>query len=95
MAGPVDDDYGLFIGGQWTKGKEGKTFNAYNPSNGDLLATAVEAGKEDVDLAVSAAWKAFESWKNVSPPERAAVLLKIADLIAILRHSEVFQAPSV
>jgi acyl-CoA reductase-like NAD-dependent aldehyde dehydrogenase len=81
MAGPVDDDYGLFIGGQWTKGKEGKTFNAYNPSNGDLLATAVEAGKEDVDLAVSAAWKAFESWKNVSPPERAAVLLKIADLI--------------
>ena len=81
MAGIVDSDYGLFIDGQWTQGREGKTFKAYNPANGDLLATCIDAGKEDVDLAVSAAWKAFESWKNVNPVERAALLLKIADLI--------------
>jgi acyl-CoA reductase-like NAD-dependent aldehyde dehydrogenase len=81
MTGPIDSEYGLFIGGQWTKGKGGKTFKSYNPANGELLATCIDAGKEDVDLAVSAAWKAFESWKNVSPGDRAAVLLKIADLI--------------
>jgi acyl-CoA reductase-like NAD-dependent aldehyde dehydrogenase len=81
MAGIVDSDYGLFIDGQWTQGRESKTFKAYNPANGDLLATCIDAGKEDIDLAVSAAWKAFESWKNVSPVERAALLLKIADLI--------------
>lgn len=81
MTGPIDGEYGLFINGQWTKGKEGKTFKAYNPANGELLATCIDAGKEDVDAAVSAAWKAFESWKKVSPQERAGLLLKIADLI--------------
>ena len=81
MNAHVDSDYGLFIDGKWTKGKQGKTFKAYNPANGELLSTCIDACKEDVDLAVSAAWKAFEGWKNVSPGERAAVLLKIADLI--------------
>lgn len=81
MSGPVDSEYGLFIDGQWTKGKDGKTFKAFNPANGELLATCIDACKEDVDLAVSAAWKAFDSWKKVSPQQRAAMLLKIADLI--------------
>ena len=81
MTKQVDGEYGLFINGQWTKGEAGKTFKAYNPSNGELLATCIDACKDDVDKAVSAAWKAFESWKTVSPRDRAAILLKIADLI--------------
>ena len=76
-----DDSYKLFIGGKWVNGSEGKTFKAYCPANGELLATCVDASKADVDMAVKAAWKAFESWKKVSPQERAAILLKIADLI--------------
>ena len=81
MTKQVDGEYGLFVNGQWTKGEAGKTFKAYNPSNGELLATCIDACKDDVDKAVSAAWKAFESWKTVSPRDRAAMLLKIADLI--------------
>lgn len=77
----MDSTYRLYIDGKWVDGKEGKTFKTYNPANGELLATCVDAGKEDVDLAVKAAWKAFPSWKNVSPQERARMLLKIADLI--------------
>jgi acyl-CoA reductase-like NAD-dependent aldehyde dehydrogenase len=77
----MDRYYKLFIDGKWVDGKEGKTFDTYCPANGELLATCVDAGKEDVDLAVQAAWKAFDSWKNTSPVERAAILLKIADLI--------------
>mgnify|MGYP000859423572 FL=1 len=77
----IDDSYKLFIGGKWVDGKEGKTFKSYNPSNGDYLCTCVEAGKEDVDLAVKSAWKAFETWQYVSPAERARMLNKIADLI--------------
>lgn len=76
-----DTNYKLFIDGKWVDGKEGKTFKAYNPSNGELLATCVDAGKEDVDKAVAAAWKAFETWKHVSPQERSRLLLKVADLI--------------
>lgn len=76
-----DQNYKLFIDGKWVEGVEGKTFKTYNPANGELLATCVEAGKEDVELAVKASWKAYETWKDVSPQERAAMLLKIADLI--------------
>jgi acyl-CoA reductase-like NAD-dependent aldehyde dehydrogenase len=81
MPKPMDESYKLFIDGKWVNGKEGKTFKSFCPSNGELLATCAEAGKEDVDKAVKAAWKAFESWKDVSPQERSGILLKIADLI--------------
>lgn len=76
-----DSHYQLFIDGKWVTSKEGKTFKAYNPSNGEVLATCVDAGKEDVDLAVKAATKAFETWRHESPQERSRLLLKIADLI--------------
>ena len=77
----IDDRYKLFIGGKWVDSTEGRTFQSYNPSNGEYLCTCEEAGKEDVDLAVKSAWKAFETWQYVSPAERARMLNKIADLI--------------
>jgi len=81
MEKPMDRNYKLFIDGKWVDGKEGKTFDSYCPANGELLSTCVEAGREDVDLAVEAAWKAFDSWKVTSPPERSEILLEIADRI--------------
>lgn len=77
----VDDSYKLLINGKWVDAKDGKTFQTYCPANGELLATCAEATREDVDDAVKAAWKAWETWKNVSPQEKSAMLLKIADLI--------------
>lgn len=81
MNKPMDDSYKLFIDGKWTAGTGSKTFNCYCPANGELLATCVNATKEDVDAAVKAAWKAWPAWKTVSPQARAAMMLKIADLI--------------
>lgn len=81
MDKPIDKNYQLLIDGQWVDAKDGETFETYNPANGELLATCANAGKEDVDLAVDAAWKAFETWKNVTPQEKSNLLLKIADLI--------------
>jgi aldehyde dehydrogenase (NAD+) len=77
----VDDSYKLLINGRWVDASDGKTFKTYCPANGELLATCAEATKQDVDDAVKAAWKAWESWKNISAQERAAMLLKIADLV--------------
>lgn len=81
MIKPVDENYNLLINGEWVQGSGDKTFKAYNPANGELLATCVDATKEDVDRAVEAAQKAFETWKDVSPQVRSGLLLKIADLI--------------
>jgi len=78
---PIDKNYQLLIGGRWVDAKDGETFETHNPANGELLATCANAGKEDVDEAVKAAWKAFETWKEVSAQEKSGILLKIADLI--------------
>jgi aldehyde dehydrogenase (NAD+) len=77
----ADSRYALFINGEWRESAEGKTFDSFNPANGTRLSTCADAGREDVDLAVSCAWKAHESWKSVSPKERSGLLLKIADVI--------------
>ncbi|AEE90341.1 aldehyde dehydrogenase B [Tepidanaerobacter acetatoxydans Re1] len=81
MNKPIDKNYQLLIGGRWVDAKDGETFETNNPANGELLATCANAGKEDVDEAVKAAWKAFETWKDVSAQEKSGILLKIADLI--------------
>lgn len=77
----IKDSYQLFIGGQWVDSADGKTFKSYCPADGRELATCAEATREDVDSAVESAWKAFESWKNTTVAQRAAVLNKIADII--------------
>ena len=81
MERPIDSHYKLLIDGKWVDAKDGATFETYCPADGSLLATCAQASQEDVDMAVRAAWKAFETWKDVSPQERSSILLKIADLI--------------
>lgn len=73
--------YQLFINGEFRPGSEGKIFESHNPATGEKLATLAEASKADVDLAVQSAWKAFPAWSQTSPAERAALLLKTADLL--------------
>lgn len=81
MRNEIDQHYKLYIDGKWTDASDGGTFEAYCPADGKLLATCANATKKDVDAAVAAAWKAFPEWKDVSAQDRAAYLLKIADLI--------------
>lgn len=81
MRAEIQKKYQLFIGGQWRDASDGKTFTTTCPADGSFLAECAEATKEDVDAAVKAAWKAFESWKHVTVNERAAILYKVADII--------------
>ena len=75
------EKYELFINGEFVEPKSGKYIATYNPANGEKLSEIADASKEDVDLAVSGAKKAFESWKHTSVKERATILRKIADVI--------------
>ncbi|TWJ19139.1 aldehyde dehydrogenase family protein [Geobacter argillaceus] len=81
MKKPMDDSYRLYINGKWVDASTGKTTDTYCPATGELLATCADASREDVDMAVKAAWKAWDSWKKIGPQQRSAMLLKIADLI--------------
>ena len=70
-----------FIDGESVDPAEGQTEDVINPATGEVIAEAPLSTKEDVDRAVAAAKKAFESWGVTTPAERAAALLAIADLI--------------
>ncbi len=78
----------LFIGGDWVKSADGKTFDTPNPATGKTLATVYEAGARDVDRAVKAAREAFDRgpWSRMSAAERSRLIYKLADLIA--EHQE-------
>ncbi len=77
----MQKEYQLYINGKWQPASDGGKFTSYCPANGEELATCAEATKEDVDKAVKGAWQAWQSWKNTTAAERAALLLKIADVI--------------
>ena len=73
----------MLIGGQWVASASGKVFDTYNPSSGEVLAKVAEGGSEDINRAVVAARKAFESgvWPKFAPSQRGRLLWKLADLI--------------
>ena len=73
----------MLINGHWVDSVSGKTFPSYDPSTGEVLATVAEGDKADIDLAVKAARKAFESgpWRKMSVSERGRLIWKLADLI--------------
>ena len=73
----------MLIGGKWVESVSGKTFETYNPATGEVLAHVAEGEQQDIDLAVKAARKAFESgpWPAMSPSERGRLLWKLAELI--------------
>jgi aldehyde dehydrogenase (NAD+) len=81
MPKPMDSSDKMLIDGKFVDASDGKTLKSYCPANGEFLASFPDATKEDVDTAVKAAWKAFESWKKISVTERQALLMKIADVI--------------
>ena len=81
MENPAQQSYQLFIGGKWVDASDGATLDVYCPANGEKLSTIADATKEDVDRAVDAAWKAFETWGKTDKAERAIILNKVADVI--------------
>jgi aldehyde dehydrogenase (NAD+) len=81
-------DQQMLIGGKWVNSASGKTFDTLNPATGEVICRVAEGDKADVDQAVKAARKAFESgpWARMNPSERGGLLLKLAD--AVEKHKD-------
>ena len=78
----LKEHYDLFINGKFVKPKSGKYFDTINPANEKVLAKVAEANEEDIDLAVKAARKAYNStWSKLSGKERGKYLYRIARII--------------
>lgn len=79
---PIDGRHRrMFIGGGWVDARSGRTMESRNPATGAVIATVPRADRQDIDVAVTAARKAFEGpWSRFKPYERQVLLLRIADL---------------
>ena len=77
----VQPRYGLFIGGRMVEPHSKKHFPTINPATEKKLAEASEADEVDVDRAVKAAARAFDSWSRLAPSRRARYLFRISRLI--------------
>jgi len=73
----------MLIDGQWVQAESGKTFDVIDPATTNVIGQVAEGDAADVDKAVKAARKAFESgpWPRMAPHERGRLLHKVGDLI--------------
>jgi acyl-CoA reductase-like NAD-dependent aldehyde dehydrogenase len=77
-----------FINGKWVDAQSGKTFENRNPAHWDeVIGTFPKSGKEDVEEAVQAARKAFESWRLVPAPKRGDMLRKVGDVMVTRKEN--------
>jgi len=73
--------YENFIGGKWVAPTNGNYSENLSPVDGLPLTRIPKSSAEDINLAVTAASKAFESFKNSTVVERSVMLNKVADAI--------------
>lgn len=73
----------LLIDGKFVEARSGKTFPTYNPATEEKIADVAEGDAADIDLAVKAARRAFESgpWSTMDARDRGRLMAKLADLI--------------
>ncbi len=71
------------INGQWCDSASGATFETINPATEEVIAEVAEGGAEDIDRAVKAARKAFDTgpWRKMDARDRGRLIYKLADLI--------------
>ena len=88
--------HGHFIDGKWTDGVGDKMIKVINPATGGVVSAIHSGGAEEVDLAVAAARRAFDSgvWSKMVPVERARIMFRLADLIE-LHVSQISQLEAI
>lgn len=76
-------DWPMLIDGQWVTARSGVSFDVMDPGMESVIARVPRGTSDDVDAAVAAARRAFDSraWLNIPAPERARIIWRIADLI--------------
>jgi len=73
----------LMINGERVDASDGGTFDVFDPSTGERLATVAKATRADVSRAVASARDAMESrsWGGIAPAERGRIMIRIAHML--------------
>src|SRR4051812_1714293 len=76
----IYEDLSLYIDGRYLKGEGRKEQDVYDPATDQVIGKLPHATQEDLQNALDAADRAFETWKKSSPMDRSKVLRKVAEL---------------
>jgi betaine-aldehyde dehydrogenase len=80
-----------FVDGKYVERVDGPSSDVIDPCTGQAYAQAPISTAEDVNDAMEAAGRAFESWRDSTPAERQRALLKMADAVEA-RTEEILEA---
>ncbi|MGH2740090.1 MAG: aldehyde dehydrogenase family protein [Actinomycetota bacterium] len=80
--GAMVEEYSHYIGGEWSKGATGETFESANPADrSEVLGVFPRGNAEDIDRAVRAAKDAYPEWMATPAPARADFLMRVGLLL--------------
>ncbi|HVJ53000.1 MAG TPA: NAD-dependent succinate-semialdehyde dehydrogenase [Aliidongia sp.] len=71
----------LLIDGNWGPSRSGKTLDVLNPATGEVNGTVAHADIPDLDRALAAAHKGFETWRRMSAYDRSRIMRKAAEIL--------------
>jgi succinate-semialdehyde dehydrogenase/glutarate-semialdehyde dehydrogenase len=71
----------LFINNSWQDAADGRTLAVHNPATGKEIGRVAHASRVDLDRALEAAQKGFETWRDMLPTDRSKIMRKAAGLM--------------
>lgn len=71
----------LFINGEWRDALAGESLAVFNPATGKEIGRVAHARQADLDLALTAAQKGFETWRDIPAIERNKIMRTAAGLM--------------
>jgi betaine-aldehyde dehydrogenase len=78
--------YQMYFDGRFVDAVSGSTFQVYDPSTEEAIASVPAGGAADIDLAATAATRAFHGgWKTVTAQERGRILFRLAERVRARR----------
>jgi len=88
----TESNHHLFINGTWTDGSGHERLDVINPATEAVIATVPQATLEDLQTAVEAARRAFDSgpWPTMRPADRARIMLRMGEIMQ-RRRSELVE----
>lgn len=75
-----------WIGGEISESQSGKTAPVYNPATGEVQSLVAIADQAEIDAAVAAAQRGFETWSAMSMARRQTVIFKFRELLVARKN---------
>ena len=77
MENTMSNDLNFYINGDWIKSDSNELIDVINPANEEIIGQVTAGTKDDIDKAVAAALKAFDSYQYTSKDQRIELLNNI------------------